>query len=69
YQEQARTSRAMTAGVNKTINNTTETVTHNDNGLTLKIDKFINNTKQDVKALSEELAFYRKQNALGKGGV
>ncbi|RXM68354.1 phage tail tape measure protein [Clostridium tetani] len=69
HQEQARTSRAMTAGVNKTINNTTETVTHNDNGLTLKIDKFINNTKQDVKALSEELEFYRKQNALGTGGI
>lgn len=67
--ETSRTSRAMTAGVNKTINNTTETVTHNDNGLTLKIDKFINNTKQDVKALSEELEFYRKQNALGTGGI
>ncbi|NFQ34647.1 phage tail tape measure protein [Clostridium sporogenes] len=69
YQEQARTSRAMTAGVNKTINNTTETVTHNENGLTLKVDKFINNTKQDIKDIAEELEFYRKRNSLATGGV
>jgi len=69
YQEQARTSRAMTAGVNKTINNTTETVTNNDNGLTLKVDKFINNTKQDIKDIAEELEFYRKRNSLATGGV
>lgn len=69
YQEQARTSRAMTAGVNKTINNTNETVTNNDNGLTLKVDKFINNTKQDIKDIAEELEFYRKRNSLATGGV
>ncbi|NFQ67390.1 phage tail tape measure protein [Clostridium sporogenes] len=69
YQEQARTSRAMTAGLNKTTNNTTETVTNNDNGLTLKVDKFINNTKQDIKDIAEELEFYRKRNSLATGGV
>ncbi|NEZ88162.1 phage tail tape measure protein [Clostridium botulinum] len=69
YQEQAKTSRAMTAGVNKTINNTNETVTNNDNGLTLKVDKFINNTKQDIKDIAEELEFYRKRNSLATGGI
>ncbi|WP_076171782.1 phage tail tape measure protein [Clostridium botulinum] len=69
YQEQAKTSRVMTAGVNKTINNTNETVTNNDNGLTLKVDKFINNTKQDIKDIAEELEFYRKRNSLATGGV
>ncbi|PIH05223.1 phage tail tape measure protein [Clostridium combesii] len=69
YQEQARTSRAMTARVNKTTNNTNETVTNNDNGLTLKVDKFINNTKQDIKDIAEELEFYRKRNSLATGGV
>ncbi|NFA11334.1 phage tail tape measure protein, partial [Clostridium botulinum] len=67
--ETSRTSRAMTAGVNKTINNTNETVTNNDNGLTLKVDKFINNTKQDIKDIAEELEFYRKRNSLATGGV
>ncbi|AUN11564.1 phage tail tape measure protein [Clostridium botulinum] len=67
--ETSRTSRAMTARVNKTTNNTTETVTHNDNGLTLKVDKFINNTKQDIKDIAEELEFYRKRNSLATGGV
>ncbi|AVP64115.1 phage tail tape measure protein [Clostridium botulinum] len=69
YQEQARTSKSMTARVNKTINNTNETVTNNDNGLTLKVDKFINNTKQDIKDIAEELEFYRKRNSLATGGV
>ncbi|NFH40131.1 phage tail tape measure protein [Clostridium sporogenes] len=67
--ETSRTSRAMTAGLNKTTNNTTETVTNNDNGLTLKVDKFINNTKQDIKDIVEELEFYRKRNSLATGGV
>ncbi|WP_061293657.1 phage tail tape measure protein [Clostridium botulinum] len=67
--ETSRTSRVMTAGVNKTINNTNETVTNNDNGLTLKVDKFINNTKQDIKDIAEELEFYRKRNSLATGGV
>ncbi|NFH66129.1 phage tail tape measure protein [Clostridium botulinum] len=67
--ETSKTSRAMTAGVNKTINNTNETVTNNDNGLTLKVDKFINNTKQDIKDIAEELEFYRKRNSLATGGV
>ncbi|MBN3409937.1 phage tail tape measure protein [Clostridium botulinum] len=67
--ETSRTSRAMTARVNKTTNNTTETITHNDNGLTLKVDKFINNTKQDIKDIAEELEFYRKRNSLATGGV
>lgn len=66
--ETSKTSRAMTARANKTTNNTTETVT-NDNGLTLKVDKFINNTKQDIKDIAEELEFYRKRNSLATGGV
>ncbi|WP_243153586.1 phage tail tape measure protein [Clostridium sporogenes] len=67
--ETSRTSRAMTAGLNKTTNNTTETVTNNDNGLTVSVDKFINNTKQDIKDIAEELEFYRKRNSLATGGV
>lgn len=67
--ETSKTSRAMTAGLNKTTSNTTETVTNNDNGLTLKVDKFINNTKQDIKDIAEELEFYRKRNSLATGGV
>lgn len=55
----------------KTINNNSnfaKTVTNNnDNGLTIKIDKFENNRRQDIKALSEELEFYRKQLARGVG--
>ncbi|MHB7978929.1 phage tail tape measure protein [Clostridium sporogenes] len=67
--ETSRTSKAMTARVNKTTNNTIETINNNDNGVTLKVDKFINNTKQDIKNIAEELEFYRKRNSLATGGV
>ena len=36
--------------------------------VTLKIEKFINNRSQDVQAFAEELEFYRKQVAMGRGG-
>lgn len=55
----------------KTINNNSnfaKTVTNNnDNGLTVKIDRFENNRKQDVKAFAEELEFYRRQILKGGG--
>ncbi|SHH36043.1 phage tail protein [Clostridium grantii] len=35
----------------------------------IKIDKFINNRKEDVQAFAEELESYRKQNSLAKGGA
>jgi len=40
---------------------------HQD-GLTVKIDKFINNRKQDVQAFAEELEFYRHNKAVSQGG-
>lgn len=40
--------------------------TTNNNGITLNIQNFTNNRKQDIKALAEELEFYRKQI---KGGI
>lgn len=55
----------------KTINNNSnfaKTVTNNnDNGLTVKIDRFENNRKQDIKAFAEELEFYRRQILKGGG--
>ncbi|NFG01774.1 phage tail tape measure protein [Clostridium sporogenes] len=54
YQEQARTSRAMTAGVNKTINNT-KTINNNDNGVTQ-----INNIYQPVKSPAETARALKK---------
>lgn len=38
-------------------------------GFTLKIENFINNRKQDVEALAEELEFYMKQKNSGLGGT
>ena len=37
-------------------------------GVAIAIDKFINNRAQDVQAFAEELEFYRRQTATGKGG-
>lgn len=37
-------------------------------GLSINIENFVNNRKQDVQALAEEFEFYRRQTALGKGG-
>ena len=54
YQEQARTSRAMTARVNKTINNT-KTINNNDNGVTQ-----INNIYQPVKSPAETARALKK---------
>lgn len=36
--------------------------------LEIKIDKFINNTQQDVKEISELLAMYLEEKILSKGG-
>ena len=38
---------------------------NSNNGLSLKIDNFINNRTQDVESLAIELAFYMKQKQLG----
>lgn len=35
-------------------------------GLNVTIENFVNNRKQDIQALAEELEFYRKQAALGR---
>jgi len=37
-------------------------------GLSLSIEKFINNRAQDVQAFAEELEFYRKQTNVARGG-
>jgi len=36
-------------------------------GLTLTIGTFVNNRKQDIEELSEELEFYRKKSAMARG--
>lgn len=41
----------------------------NNNGLTLNIEKFINNTDKDIEQIAYELEFYRQRVSLGKGGV
>lgn len=54
--------RILTAEENKIYNNN-----NNNNGLTVNIENFINNRKQDIKAMAEELEFYRRQVNLGGG--
>jgi phage-related minor tail protein len=38
-------------------------------GLSVSIQNFINNRKQDVQAFAEELEFYRRQVEIGRGGT
>ena len=38
-------------------------------GLTLTIDTFINNRKEDIEELAQELSFFMKQKDAGSGGV
>jgi len=38
---------------------------NNNGGLTLKIENFVNNRKQDIEALATELQFYYKQHNYG----
>lgn len=53
---------------NKNVVAKSTTVTNNnDNGLNVNIDKFENNRPQDVRALAEELEFYRQQLSIGEG--
>lgn len=42
---------------------------NNSNGITLKIENFINNTEKDIEQLAYELEFYRQKIAMGKGGA
>lgn len=49
-------------GMQKLGNNT------NSGGFVLNIENFNNNRKQDIKAIAEELEFYRKQVSRGRGG-
>jgi len=42
---------------------------NSSNGLTLKIENFINNTEKDIEQLAYELEFYRQKIAMGKGGI
>ena len=52
-------SRAIPTGVSSINTANSNSVTNNnDNGVTLHIDKFENNTKQDIETLANELAFY-----------
>lgn len=44
--------------LNNISNNTNNSVTHNDNGLTLSIDKFINNSSHDIEQIANELSVY-----------
>lgn len=41
----------------------------NNNGLSVNIESFVNNRKQDVREFAEELEFYRKQVSYGIGGI
>lgn len=61
--ETAKTSSAMTAGVTKSVSNNTVT-NNNDNGVTLHIEKFENNTDDDVETLAEEIAFIIKNKGV-----
>lgn len=61
--ETAKTSSAMTAGVTKSVSNNTVT-NHNDNGVTFHIEKFENNTDDDVETLAEEIAFIIKNKGV-----
>ena len=56
--------RVLTAEENKNYTNNN----NNNSVLQLHIENFNNNRKQDVKALAEELEFYRQQMSYGKGG-
>ena len=49
--------------VNPTINPTANT-----NPLIIQIENFINNRESDIQTLAQELEFYRRNNALAKGG-
>lgn len=52
-------SRTIPAGVSSINTANSNSVTNNnDNGITLNIEKFENNTKQDIETLANELAFY-----------
>lgn len=42
---------------------------NSNGGLTLMIENFYNNRKEDIKELAEELQFYYEQCSKGKGGV
>ncbi|MBC2578750.1 hypothetical protein [Clostridium sp. DJ247] len=47
----------------------TKDILKGSSGLTINIEKFVNNRKEDIQALAEELEFYRQQRSLAKGGV
>ncbi|MFX0547909.1 phage tail tape measure protein [Hathewaya histolytica] len=38
-------------------------------GISLNIENFVNNRKQDIRELAEELEFYKKQSNIATGGV
>ena len=59
----AKENREYTNGKNK--NNST--IINNDNGTTLKIEKFYNNRSQDVQGIAEELEFYKQKYSMAKG--
>ena len=58
----------LASGVESSVNPTINP-TANTNPLYITIDKFYNNRDTDIQQLAEELEFYRKNNALAKGGV
>lgn len=41
----------------------------NNGGLTINIEKFINNTEKDIEQLAYEFEFYRHRVSMGRGGV
>lgn len=67
YQEQAATSRAMTSSYDRITANNSTITNNNDNGLNFNIENFNNNRNQDIRALTEEIEFYRKQIEIGGG--
>ena len=52
----------------ETVTNATDSAKiANNKGLTLTIGTFVNNRKEDIEELAEELEFYRKKNAMARG--
>jgi len=52
----------------ETVTNATDsTKIASNKGLTLTIGTFVNNRKEDIEELAEELEFYRKKNAMARG--
>lgn len=55
--------------IGKAIEKVTVKTKNTSPGITLHIDKFINNTDKDIETLAYELEFYKQRVSMGRGGV